>query len=116
LAQGWRLAMKRGRPPLDDEPATKVIRVRVTPAQRLRIHRVASENGTDLSGVIREAIDEYVSDYDESPVFRRTRARRRLTLGDMANEPTPTNPTPNPGTPNPGTSNPNPGGSRPGGR
>jgi hypothetical protein len=55
-----------GRPPLDEEPATTAIRVRVTPAQRLELRRVADENGTGMSGVIREAVNEYVSDYRET--------------------------------------------------
>lgn len=62
-----------GRPPLDEEAATSRIHVRVTPGQRLEIRRVAAENGTDVSGVIREAVNEYVSDYREThrTVFRR---------------------------------------------
>lgn len=67
--------MKRrpGRPPLDDEPATDSIRVRVTPGQRLELRRVADENGTGVSGVIREAVNEYVSDYKETKPFRGTK-------------------------------------------
>lgn len=58
---------KAGRKPLEDEPASKTINVRVTPAQRLALKRVASENPSrgGVSGVIREAVNEYVSDYDE---------------------------------------------------
>jgi hypothetical protein len=57
--------MKRppGRPPLDDVAATSRVQLRVTPAQRLELRRVADENGTGMSGVIREAVNEYVSDY-----------------------------------------------------
>jgi hypothetical protein len=60
--------MKRapGRPPLDQEAATDRIHVRVTPGQRLEVRRVAAENGTSVSGVIREAVNEYVADYRES--------------------------------------------------
>lgn len=61
---------KRGRPRVHDEP-TSVVGVRVTPAQRLELRRVAAENGTGVSGVIREAVEEYVSDYRETGVFRR---------------------------------------------
>jgi len=42
-----------GRPPLHDVPVTARIYVRVTPAQRLELRRVASENQTGVSGIIR---------------------------------------------------------------
>jgi hypothetical protein len=62
-----------GRPPLNDVSATERIIVRVTPAQRLDLRRVATDNGTDVSGIVREAVNEYVSDYDERRVFPRRR-------------------------------------------
>ena len=67
--------MKPGRPLLDgeDSAATSAIHVRVTPAQRLELRRVAVENGLGISGVIREAVNEYVADYAE----RRRRPFRR---------------------------------------
>ena len=52
-----------GRKPIGDVPATERIQVRVTPAQRLELQRVASDNGTGVAGIIREAVNEYVSDY-----------------------------------------------------
>jgi len=71
--------MKRapGRPPLDQEAATNQIHVRVTPGQRLEVRRVAAENGTSISGVIREAVSEYVADYRETRrrLFRRSPRR-----------------------------------------
>lgn len=57
------------RPALFGEPATDAIRVRVTPAQRRDLERVARENHTDVAGVIREAVNEYVADYRDSSVF-----------------------------------------------
>jgi hypothetical protein len=63
-----------GRPPIADVPSTARIEVRVTPAQRLEVRRVASENGTGIAGIIREAINEYVADYTE----RRPFVRRKL--------------------------------------
>jgi hypothetical protein len=67
--------MKRpnGRPPLNDVPATTRITVRVTPAQRLDLRRVATDNGTGVSGIIREAVNEYVGDYDDRKPFVRTK-------------------------------------------
>lgn len=42
----------------------------MTPSQRRDLERVAVENQTDVAGVIREAVNEYVSDYRERKVFR----------------------------------------------
>jgi hypothetical protein len=58
-----------------DEPATVIIRVRVTQSQRRDLEQVARDNHTTLSGALREAADEYVGDYRENrPIFgnRRT--------------------------------------------
>lgn len=71
---------KRRRPRVDDGPASEVIRVRVTPAQRLKLRRVADENGTLVSEVIREAVNEYVEDYGETRIFRGTKRLGRHTL------------------------------------
>jgi hypothetical protein len=60
-----------GRPPIADEPSTARIEFRVTPAQRLEIRRVASDNRTGVAGLIREAVNEYVSDYGEKRLFVR---------------------------------------------
>jgi hypothetical protein len=65
-----------GRPPLYDTPAATRISVKVTAAQRLELRRVASDNGTGMSGIIREAVDEFVSDYGERQLFGRTKRRR----------------------------------------
>jgi len=67
------MAKRTGRPPLNDVPATTRISVRVTPAQRLDLRRVATDNGTGVSGVIREAVNEYVTDYDDRRPFVRTK-------------------------------------------
>jgi hypothetical protein len=58
------------RPSRGNEPATAAIRVRVTPNERREIEQVARDNRTDLAGLIREAVDEYVADYREKCVFR----------------------------------------------
>lgn len=60
-----------GRPPIADVPATERIEVRVTPAQRLELRRVATENGTGMAGIIREAVNEYVADYTDRQPFVR---------------------------------------------
>jgi hypothetical protein len=60
----------RGRPPIHDAPVSARISVAVTPAQRLELRRVASDNRTGVSGIIREAVNEYVADYGERRPFR----------------------------------------------
>ena len=60
-----------GRPPIAGVPSTARIEVRVTPAQRLEIRRVASENRTGVAGIIREAINEFVADYGGRQPFVR---------------------------------------------
>jgi uncharacterized protein (DUF1778 family) len=57
------------RPARFGSAATETIRVRVTPDQKRDLERVAKENQTDVSGVIREAVNEYVSDFRESDCF-----------------------------------------------
>jgi len=51
-----------GRPPIYGIPASARLVVRVTPAQRLELVRVADANGTGISDVVRELIDERVED------------------------------------------------------
>jgi hypothetical protein len=65
-----------GRPPLYDVPASTRVSVKMTPAQRLDLRRVASDNGTGVSGIIREAVNEFVSDYGDRRPFGRTKRRK----------------------------------------
>jgi hypothetical protein len=60
-----------GRKPLHDVPASARISIAVTPAQRLEIRRVASDNRSGVSGLIREAVNEFVADYGERRPFVR---------------------------------------------
>lgn len=60
-----------GRPPLFDVPASERIYVNVTPAQRLELRRIATDNRTGMAGIIREAVNEYVGDYGERKPFTR---------------------------------------------
>jgi hypothetical protein len=63
-----------GRPPIADVASTARIELRVTPAQRLELRRVAGENRTGIAGLLREAVNEYVADYtDRRPFVRRKR-------------------------------------------
>lgn len=62
--------MKRGRKAARGAAAIHVIRVRLTPSERADIGRVARENDTTITEVIREAVNEYAADYRERHVFR----------------------------------------------
>jgi hypothetical protein len=64
-----------GRPRLFDDRATTRISLAVTPAQRLELQRVATENRTQVSAVIRDAVNEFVADYGERQPFPPTRRR-----------------------------------------
>jgi hypothetical protein len=48
----------QGRPPTYGTAATERVVVRVTPAHRIELRRVADATGRGVSGVIREMIDE----------------------------------------------------------
>ena len=63
----------RGRPPIGDEAASARVTVRVTAAQRLQLRRVATSNriAGGMSGVLREAVGEFVADCEERRLFRR---------------------------------------------
>jgi len=63
-----------GRPPVYDVAASDRVVVRVTPAQRRDLQRIAAAYGTGFSGVIREWIDDAIErgdadlDADRRPV------------------------------------------------
>ena len=58
-----------GRPTLYDTQADARISLNVTPAQLAELKLVARENRTTVSGIIREAVNEFVADYDERRPF-----------------------------------------------
>lgn len=60
-----------GRPPIADVPSTARIELRMTPAQRLELRRVASDHRTGMAGILREAVNEFVADYGERRLFNR---------------------------------------------
>lgn len=63
---------KRGRPPRADRPATEIVKLRLTPAERADLDAVAAENGVSRNELLRDALNGYVADYRERPVFRAT--------------------------------------------
>ena len=66
-----------GRPPIFDTAACQSVTVRLTPAQRLALERAARDNRTNVAGVVREAVNEFVSDYGEPAIFPVRRGRQR---------------------------------------
>ena len=58
------------RKPRAEEAASQVIRVRITTTERRDLEHVAKENGTSLTDVIRLAVNTFVADYRDKPVFR----------------------------------------------
>ena len=58
------------RRPAFDAAATARVSIRLTPAQRRALTQVAQENRTDLTGVVREAVNVYVADYREARAGR----------------------------------------------
>lgn len=61
------------RSPQFEEAAKKLVVIRLTTVQHRDLQRVATENNTDVSGVIRQAVNEYVADYGETKLFRITK-------------------------------------------
>lgn len=69
------------RPTRTDAAATETITVRVTPAERRDLEDVALHNGTDLVGVIRDAVNTYVADFrEDQPAFRISKPRPSAKL------------------------------------
>jgi len=55
-----------------DEPASSRVTIRLTPGERADLDRVARDNRMRTATVVREAVNEYVSDYRDRRVFRKT--------------------------------------------
>lgn len=66
---GRRNRRRPGRPALYGTRAKQRIEIVVTDEQRKDLDRVAADQGKPLSTVIREAVNEYVSDFGEKRVF-----------------------------------------------
>lgn len=66
---GWRDRRRPGRPALFGARANRRIEFVVTDEQRRELEHVAADQGKPIATVIREAVNEYVSDYSERTVF-----------------------------------------------
>ena len=61
--------VKKGRPSRADEPSKRMLCVRMTTGELDALRKAACDNRTTMAGVLREAVNEYVSDYGETFVF-----------------------------------------------
>lgn len=62
--------MKRGPRPARGVSATEVVRIRLTPAERRDLKEAADANQhASLAAAIREAINDWVSDFRDRPAF-----------------------------------------------
>lgn len=62
--------MKPGPKPARGESATEAVKIRLTPTERRDLEQVARDNRhASLADAIREAINEYVSDFRDRSVF-----------------------------------------------
>jgi hypothetical protein len=60
---------KRGPKPKYGEAVGVLVRVLVTPQQRRRLHEAAKLNLTTVSDLVRDAVDSYVADFSDEPMF-----------------------------------------------
>ena len=65
-------AQRPGRKPIYPHAASVRLEIRVTPGQRDAVQRAAEQQGTGISGIIRELIDERVEDRRPFPGGRVT--------------------------------------------
>lgn len=63
------LAGRRGRPPRANRRSTKRVEFVVTEDEHSVLERVAKDSKQPIASVIRQAVDEFVSDYGEQKVF-----------------------------------------------
>jgi hypothetical protein len=60
---------KRGRKPKFGEAAECRMWVRVTPRQHTRLQEAARLNLTTVADLVRDAVDSYVADFSDEPMF-----------------------------------------------
>lgn len=63
------LSNRGGRPARMGDPSTKRVSMWLTPEEDEEIDRTAKANGMSRSALIREAVNSFVGDYGEGPVF-----------------------------------------------
>jgi hypothetical protein len=60
---------KPGPKPKYGEAVHAQVKVWMTPQQRLRLQHAAKVNLTTVSDLVREAVENYVSDFSDDPMF-----------------------------------------------
>jgi hypothetical protein len=60
---------RRGRRLRSNSPSKRMIKTRVTDAEKTDLREIAALEGTTMSEVVRSAINEFVSDFRERVVF-----------------------------------------------
>jgi hypothetical protein len=60
----------RGAKPRFGSTADVVVCLRVTPEQREKLQEVAARNLTTVADLLRDAVDSYVADFSDEPMFR----------------------------------------------
>lgn len=60
-----------GRKPRGEEAADSGVCIRLTAEERADLEAVAQENQCSLTDLLRDAVNSFVADYRETPVFRR---------------------------------------------
>jgi predicted HicB family RNase H-like nuclease len=56
-----------GRPPIYPHAASAKLQIRITPEQHAAVQRAAEEQGTSISGLVREMLDERIEDHRPFP-------------------------------------------------
>jgi predicted DNA-binding protein len=68
-------ARRRGRPPAAGVVATERLQFRLTASERKQLHDIGKMEGRPVAEVVRDAINEYVSDFRDDPLFVRAPGR-----------------------------------------
>jgi len=64
-------ARRRGRPPTAGVAADQRLQFRLTASERKQLSAIAKMEGRPVADVVRDSINEYVSDFRDDPVFVR---------------------------------------------
>jgi len=62
---------RRGRPPTAGVAANERLQFRLTATERQQLHAIAKMEGRPVADVVRDSINEYVSDFRDDPLFVR---------------------------------------------
>src|SRR5687767_3675168 len=65
-----RLLSSRGARPRFGQPTDVVVCLRVTTEQREKLQEAAARNQTTVADLLRDAVDSYVADFSDEPMFQ----------------------------------------------